>query len=102
MQIRLIKNNALFTKDINTACKYQLVAFRARSDASCNIAARIQSQFAPKTQVAEFVGSFAPASHYSWSKKTFGTDAMSSQKYFFFLCLLKMQKILLTPLSLPN
>lgn len=45
--------------------------FRARSDASCNIAVRIQSQFAPKTQVAEFVGSFAPARHYSWSKKNF-------------------------------
>lgn len=55
------------------------MVFRARSDASCNIAVRIQSQFAPKTQVAEFVGSFAPARHYSWSKKLWGYDATVAQ-----------------------
>lgn len=53
--------------------------FRARSDASCNIAVRIQSQFAPKTEVAEFVGSFPPARHYSWSKKLCGYDATVAQ-----------------------
>lgn len=43
------------------------------------VTVRIQSQFAPKTQVAEFVGSFAPASRYSWPKKLCGYDATVAQ-----------------------